>query len=155
MSTDGGLRQMFRAHFRDWQWTSIECGAVSPGTPDAEFCAPGGLSGWIEYKQTSGWKVKFQPLQIPWIHRRARLGGRVFVAVRRKRDYLYLIPGKDVLELEETGVKNFTPISGEGARNWDWAEVEDTLKCTIPELGENNCLLSRDKAGTPRVAQKA
>lgn len=127
MSTDGGLRTLFRTHFRDWQWTSIETGAVSPGTPDAEFCAPGGMSGWVEFKQTSGWKVTFQPLQVPWIHRRWRLGGRVFVAVRRKKDQLYVISGEHILELEERGVKDFVPISGAGARNWDWAEVEQTL----------------------------
>lgn len=129
MSIDGGLHALFKSHFKDWQWTRVESGSVSPGTPDVEFAAPGGLSGWIEYKQTSGWKVKFQPLQVPWIHRRARLGGRVFVAVRRKKDYLYLIPGQHVLELEDKGVKDFVPIAGIGARNWDWSEIEDTLKC--------------------------
>lgn len=127
MSTDGGLRTLFRTHFRDWQWTSIETGAVSPGTPDAEFCAPSGCAGWVEYKQTSGWKVTFQPLQVPWVHRRWRLGGRVFVAVRRKKDYLYVIPGEKILELEERGVRDFVPIQGVGARNWDWAEVERIL----------------------------
>lgn len=127
MSTDGGLRQLFRSKFRDWQWTSIETGAVSPGTPDAEFCTPDGISGWVECKKTSGWKIKFQPLQVPWIHRRHRLGGRVFVAVRRKTDELYVVPGEFILELAETGVKNFSPISGVGARNWDWSEVEKIL----------------------------
>ena len=127
MSTDGGLRQIFRTKFRDYQWTSIETGAVSPGTPDAEYCAPGGITGWVEFKQCSGWKVKFQPLQVPWIHRRARLGGRVFIAVRRKKDELYLISGADVLELDEKGVKNFVPITGVGSRNWDWNEVEQIL----------------------------
>lgn len=127
MSVDGGLRQIFRGKFRDWQWTSIETGAVSPGTPDAEFCAPGGTSGWVEFKQITGWKVTFQPLQVPWIHRRYRLGGRVFVAIRRKKDELYVIPGEHILELEDKGVKNFTPISGVGSRKWDWAEVEDIL----------------------------
>jgi hypothetical protein len=127
VSIDGGLRQIFRTKFRDYQWTSIETGAVSPGTPDAEYCAPGGLSGWVEFKKTSGWKVEFRPLQVPWIHRRARLGGRVFIAVRRKKDELYLISGADVLELEEKGVKNFVPIAGVGSRNWDWNEVEQIL----------------------------
>lgn len=127
MSSDGGLRQLFRSRFRDWHWTSIETGAVSPGTPDAEFCAPGGISGWVEFKKIDGWKITFQPLQVPWIHRRYRLGGRVFVAVRRKRDELYVIPGEHILELEERGVKNFVPITGVGARNWDWCEVEQIL----------------------------
>ena len=100
---------------------------VSPGTPDAEFCAPGGISGWVEFKQTSGWAVKFQPLQIPWIHRRARLGGRVFIAVRRKKDELYVIKGENILDLEEKGLRGFAPIEGIGARNWNFSEVSDIL----------------------------
>lgn len=127
MSTDGGLRQLFRRKFQEWHWTSIETGAVSPGTPDAEFCAPGGISGWCEFKQTSGWKVTFQPLQPAWIHRRARLGGRVFIVVRRKKDFLYVIPGDKVLDLEENGLKNYAPIEGVGARNWDFNEVCEIL----------------------------
>lgn len=127
MNTDGRLRTIFRGKFPDWQWTSVETGAVAPGTPDAEWCAPGGISGWIEFKQTAGWKVKFQPLQLPWIHRRARLGGRVFIAVRRKKDFLYIIPGSDILTLNDLGLKAFKPIDGEGARNWDWLEVENCL----------------------------
>jgi hypothetical protein len=127
VTTDGGLRPIFRKKFQDWHWTSIETGLVSPGTPDAEFCAPGGISGWIEFKQTSGWAIKFQPLQIPWIHRRARLGGRVFIAVRRKKDELFVIEGSRILELEEYGLKKFSPIEGIGARNWNWDEVESRL----------------------------
>jgi hypothetical protein len=127
MSLDGGLRQKFRSKIPEWQWTSVETGAVSPGLPDAEFCAPGGVSGWVEFKQTAGWKVTFQPLQIPWIHRRARLGGRVFVAIRRKKDELYIVPGSQILELEEHGVKGLTPVEGSGSRNWNWEEVKQIL----------------------------
>jgi len=83
--------------------------------------------GLVEFKQCSGWRVKFQPLQVPYIHRVSRLGGRVFIAVRRKKDELYLISGADVLELDEKGVKNFVPITGVGSRNWDWNEVEQIL----------------------------
>ena len=125
--SDGDLRRIFREKFPEWHWTSIETGAVSPGTPDAEFCNPQGTSGWIEYKKADHWKVYFQPLQIPWIHKRARMNGRVFVAVRRAKDSLYVIPGSRVLELEENGLKEFEPISGKGIRKWDWAEVERIL----------------------------
>ena len=125
--SDGDLRRIFRERFRDWQWTSIETGAVSPGTPDAEFCSPTGVSGWIEYKKADHWQVKFQPFQVPWIDRRARLNGRVFVAVRRAKDSLYIIPGSRVLELEDAGLREFTPIQGKGIRKWDWSEVERIL----------------------------
>ncbi len=127
MSTDGGLYSLFKKQTPDWMWSRLETGAVCPGIPDSLFVAPGGTMGLVEFKQCSGWRVRFQPLQIPFIHRVSRLGGRVFIAVRRKKDELYLIPGVDVLELEEKGVKNFVPIAGVGSRNWDWNEVEQRL----------------------------
>lgn len=125
--TDGGLRRIFRDKFPEWQWTSIETGAVSPGTPDAEYCAPNGISGWVEYKKADHWKVYFQRGQVPWIHRRARLGGRVFVIIRRAQDQLYVVSGDKVLDLEENGLRGFEPIPGEGIRKWDWKVVENIL----------------------------
>lgn len=88
--------------------------------------------GLVEFKQTSGWRVRFQPLQIPFIHRVSRLGGRVFVAVRRKKDELFVIEGSKILELEEFGLKKFSPIEGIGARNWNWDEVESRLLSKDP-----------------------
>lgn len=81
----------------------------------------------VEFKKTDGWKVTFQPTQIPFIIRWANMGGSVHVAVRRKDKYLYLIPGKDVLDLMNYGLKSFTPIDGEGVRNWNWEAVRQTL----------------------------
>ncbi|MDE2106255.1 MAG: hypothetical protein KGL39_54045 [Patescibacteria group bacterium] len=124
---DGGLRQKFREHFPLWQWTTVETGIVSPGTPDAEFCAPGGTSGWVEFKKTDGWKITFEPLQPAWIHKRARLGGRVFVAVVRKKTELFVLHGVEIARLVEEGVKGRQPINRIG-RSWDWAEVEKILR---------------------------
>jgi hypothetical protein len=121
------LYALFKKQTPDWMWSRLETGAVCPGIPDSLFVAPGGTMGLVEFKQCSGWRVRFQPLQIPFIHRVSRLGGRVFIAVRRKKDELYLISGADVLELDEKGVKNFVPITGVGSRNWDWNEVEQIL----------------------------
>jgi len=86
--SDGGLRVEFRHRMPTWQWTSIESPLTAPGAPDSEYCAPGGGQGWIEFKATHAWAVKFRPLQPGWISRRARLGGSVFVAVRRVREAL-------------------------------------------------------------------
>lgn len=130
---DGGLRRIFREKFPDWQWTAIESGAVSPGTPDVEYCAPDGISGWIEYKKSDHWKVYFQRGQVPWVHKRARLGGRVFIAIRRKQDELFLISGDRVLDIEEQGLRGFEPVCKNGIRNWNWKIVESIL------LGKENC----------------
>jgi hypothetical protein len=125
---DGGLRPLFRAHLPGWQLTAVETGATSPGTPDMEYCAPGGAQGWIENKMTRGWTVSFRPLQPGWISRRARLGGRVLVAVRRlsgPADELWLVDGGHVLTLQERGLRG-TPVLGRwagGPVGWDWGEV--------------------------------
>ena len=82
--------------------------------------------GLIEYKNTEGWKVVFQPLQPAYIYKCARLGGRVFVAVRRKGTELYLIPGMEVLDVAENGVKGREPIPRLG-RSWDFTTVKNIL----------------------------
>ena len=128
---DGGLRKLFKRKFSDWQWTAIETGEVSPGTPDAEYCAPGGITGWCEFKVAKYWKVTFQPLQPAWINRRARLGGRVFIVVKRAEKELYIIPGEDVLKLEESGLKEFSPVSEGEPKNWDWERVKTLLLRTL------------------------
>jgi hypothetical protein len=131
---DGDLRAIFREKFKTWQWSSVETGIVSPGIPDAEFCAPGGVSGWVEFKKTEGWKINFEPLQPSWIHKRVRLGGRVFVAVRRKVDELYVIPGTEILSLVDVGLKGRSPLCAGGRRKWDFKLVEQIL------LGDMGCL---------------
>lgn len=129
---DGGLRRIFRERFPLWHWTAIETGCVSPGAPDVEFCAPGGVSGWVEFKRVNGFKITFEPLQPGWIFKRARLGGRVFVAVRRKVDELHIIPGTEIVALTETGLKGRQPLTAGGLRSWDWKKVEQTLLGDYP-----------------------
>lgn len=76
--------------------------------PDAEYCAPRGpglegVCGWIEGKQTETTRVELRPEQVGWLLHRARVGGRVTVAVRQRyaagprrgpaRDALWLLDG--------------------------------------------------------------
>jgi hypothetical protein len=133
---DGGLRQLFRSRFPTWQWSAIETWTAA-GVPDSEYCTPGGAAGWIECKATSAWKVEFEPLQPAWIHRRARYGGRVWVAVRRLptakkfagTDELWLIPGIEVLKLALGGLKAMDAAQAfeGGPANWNWARIRTLL----------------------------
>ena len=123
---DGGLRALFRSKFPTWVWASLETGSVCPGIPDAYYCAPGGVSGFLEYKSTEGWKVIFQPLQPAWIHKHTRLGGRSGIIVKRKQTEIYLIPGEEIFQLAEEGVKGRVPVAKAG-NSWDWGEVEKFL----------------------------
>jgi hypothetical protein len=135
---DGGLRAEFRKRFAGWQWTSIETFTV-PGVPDSEFITPDGIQGWVEFKRTDAWKVTFEPFQPAWIDRRARYGGRVWVAVRRKTtakkhagaDQLWMVPGRDVLRLSHEGLRTFGfayQTETQGPASWDWAWVEGLLR---------------------------
>ena len=129
MSRDGRLAELFRDHLPEWQWSRIETGPVCPGVPDLEYCAPGGITGWIECKKTDGWRVYFTELQPSWLSRRARLGGRVTVAVRRKDKFLYMIQGLEILRLiEEKSLKGFQPLAGKEVREWDWEAIESNLR---------------------------
>lgn len=132
---DGGLRALFRAHMPGAQWTTVETGAVSRGVPDAEFCWPGAVQGWVEFKACrKGWAVRMRPEQIAWLSRRARYGGRCWIAVRRtdngNRDDLYLYRGALASEVAAMGCKlqAYSLMSQDGPSSWDWSIIEETLR---------------------------
>lgn len=149
--SDGDLRPIFRARVPPpVHWTSVETGGTGRGVPDSNFCADG-VEGWIEYKVTAGWSVTLRPEQIGWLTTRARHGGRVFVAVRRRceegprRDWaddLYLLEGAAARELREQGLRQFAVTKNAptarrqagllgvwsgGPSAWDWQAVRDVL----------------------------
>lgn len=130
MKTDGGLRPMFREKFPEWHWTSIETVTVN-GVPDAECCFDA-KQFWIEYKFTSAWAVVLRPEQIGWALRRARAGGRSFIAVRRtngRDDELYLFAGADAARLKAVGLRGVEPLGrfAGGPPGWNWNVVSDLL----------------------------
>lgn len=136
---DGGLRALFKDKFPDWFWQSVEIGAIGVGVPDTHFLAPGGISGWVEFKATDTMSVTFRPGQVPWIHRYGRLGGRACVAVRRRHgggprkgepvDELYIFGAGDVVRLAQEGLTGPTPrlVCRGGVRRWDWDAVRAVL----------------------------
>lgn len=135
MSIDGGLRKIFREKLPDIDWTSIETGGTGKGIPDSNGCKDG-HEFWVEYKLTSAWTVGLEPEQVGWITRRARFGGKVFVAVRRKTtagprkgravDELWLYRGADARELKTLGIKDGPPplhVSEGGPAKWNWNAI--------------------------------
>jgi hypothetical protein len=133
---DGGLHELLRRRLAGWQLTRIESMA-GPGVPDCEYCAPGGVSGWLEYKLTATWRVAFRPFQPAWLSRRAQLGGRAAVLVRRTPaarkhshlDELWLVDGKHAFDLQRLGLDRVPAIcAGDAVRRWDWAAVEAFLR---------------------------
>lgn len=127
------MRAVFKEHLKSWQFTPIETGAIVSGVPDAEYCAPGGVSGWIEFKYISTSKgtavnkaVGLRPAQVSWIDRRARLGGRAFIAIQRK-DELFLYSGVGVKELKRHGLASQLGLLYHGAGKWDWEAIRDAL----------------------------
>jgi len=130
---DGGLRQIFRSEFRPWQWSTIEVGATAGGIPDNEFCTPTGTQGWIEFKQTHIWYVQIKPLQVAWLMRRCRYGGRAWIGVRRWRnvdceDQLWLMKGDQAEALCREGLQGVHAYCWEGGPgNWNFKEIGDML----------------------------
>lgn len=131
--SDGDLRPLLRHYLPRVHWTTVESGALAPGTPDIEGCFRG-QSFWVENKWAMHWKIKIRPEQIGWHLRRARAGGRSFILTRRTRwergyeDELWLHPGGSAAVLAEGGLKCADPlhVSGGGPSNWDWDAV---LRC--------------------------
>lgn len=145
---DGGLRKMFREKIPEFMWTSIETGGTGRGVPDAEYCSPEGVSGWIEFKQTKGSAIKIAPEQIAWHARRARMGGRSYVIVRRwalqgprraSRDELWLLPGRSASKM----FAGLQPLLADpeclvwvgGPARWDWGNLKKVLTspCQLPQ----------------------
>jgi len=131
---DGGLRRLFRARLPG-DWSSVETGMSEPGVPDSNFCI-GGVEGWVEYKLVSGWAIRRTrtlPAQVGWHLRRARNGGRTFVAVRRapsSADELWLFPGAQFRLLAAGGLRGGADVLYRGIggpARWDWREVKKVL----------------------------
>lgn len=124
---DHGLRALFFENIPKAQWTAIETAPVSIGVPDSEY-AMQGVTGWIEFKYAKYWRVKFSSAeQIGWITRRSRLGGRVWIAVQRAEDELWMIPGSVVELLASDGLQSVCARSRTFFKPWNWSQVQDLL----------------------------
>lgn len=138
--SDGNLRTIFQKHLPEAHWQPVET-LVGRGIPDVEYCFPGGITGWIENKLTNGWTVDISPNQIAWAERRVRVGGRVFLAVRRQTnagprrgaatDELWLFNGSQSRQVSLTGLKApIQPIGcwPSGPSRWNWEAIRKILQ---------------------------
>ena len=137
--SDGELRKIFQNHLAvDCHWQAIESWSTGQGVPDVEYCFKGGYSGWIENKKTTATAVKFETIQPAWIERRVRMGGRVFVAIRRMQtagprteacDELYLYHGRHVRAIVGSGVAapGLSLFGRGGPSKWPWDRIRQLL----------------------------
>ncbi len=127
-TTDHGLRAEFFKNIPSAQWTAIETAPVSIGVPDSEYAFSGGVTGWIEFKYARHWKFKFSSVeQIGWIARRARLGGRVWIAVKRGETELWMVPGSFVEQLADDGLQAVASQAHVFIKPWEWSQIQDLL----------------------------
>jgi hypothetical protein len=133
--SDGGLHKLFAQYVPDSHWQRIETGGIARGVPDLNGCRSG-VEVWIENKLTTGWTVKVRPAQVGWLERRARAGGRCFVAVRQtspgtslRRDDLWLLspwaarPLIDGARLSDLDPAHVHGHWGRPPARWDWSEI--------------------------------
>lgn len=136
---DDGLRAIIRRNLNGWHWCTVETGGTQSGVPDLEGCKEG-IAAWVECKSTSGWAVRMRPFQIGWHLQRARVGGRSFVAIRRRCpagprrgravDELWLVAGCHAGVLSEKGLRE-VPVLGiwpDGPESWKWGQVDALLR---------------------------
>lgn len=115
---DDGMRALFKKNLPEFHWVPVETWALNAGVPDVEFCAPNGVSGWVEFKcyGKKGQIPALKPSQIGWIDRRIRVKGRVFIGVK-KGENLFLAPGERARDFLDALMG---PLS--------WAEIREHLR---------------------------
>ncbi len=120
MARENVLWRWFKHGVKDLRDLDIERveNGVARGTPDVDGCW-GSVAFKIELKRValtkSGvLKVKFQPMQIPWLKRRWRAGGNVWVMLAVGEGHAvarYLVRGCDTACLEDTTIREIEEIS--------------------------------------------
>ena len=128
---DGNLRGLFRDHLPQVHWQSIESGMTGRGIPDTNGCCQG-QEFWIEFKENKHWVVALRPEQIGWMLQRTRAGGRVFVALRRAVNELWLLDGAAAKDLRDLGLRRCPSsavlgVYSGGPRAWDWGDILNHL----------------------------
>lgn len=141
---DGGLGEVLlpRLRARGWLVQRVETGGTGRGIADSWWCAPGGVSGWLELKgQASRGAVALRPEQVAWLSGVRRRGGRADVAVRLLHhggprrgppcDELWLLRG-DPRDIRLGGTSSATApwvlgCWGGGPSGWDCDAVAEML----------------------------
>jgi hypothetical protein len=128
MAVDAGLRQIIRERLPQFDIVTIELGAVGAGAPDVNYCHAG-IEGWIECKRADHWRATIRPVQVGWAERRLDFGGRVYVAVRRTEDELWLLQGCMIRRLcsERLDEVPWPGAWSGGPARRDWKEVARIL----------------------------
>jgi Holliday junction resolvase len=123
VSTDGGLRKMFRKRLPGVHWTTIETGIVERGVPDMHGTWKG-KSFWIENKRARGLEISLRPSQIGWLLRNARSGGTAFIAVRKGKT-LWLLYGGYARTLARKGLRKVprAALAGCWPAPWPWPAI--------------------------------
>lgn len=130
---DDGLRRLFQDHLPRVHWQPIESWMTGAGIPDLNGCSDA-AEFWVECKATRAYAVKMKAEQVGWALHRRRVGGRAFIAVRRriskkKIDELYLHDGLFAREVKAVGIR--APRLGSwqgGPGRWAWVEVLALLR---------------------------
>lgn len=136
--SDGNLRMIFQKNLPQFHWQAIETGQTGRGIPDVNGCKDG-KEFWIEFKQTTGWKIAIRPEQVAWIEQRERHGGQVFVIIRRQSpagprkgpadDDLYIYEGRSVRSLLARGLEVHPfKFYENGPSKWPWDEIALVLQ---------------------------
>lgn len=133
MTVDAGLRQIFRERLPRFDWCTVEMGVTSRGVPDSNYCCEG-VEGWIECKQAKHWRTVIRPEQIGWAERRIDHGGKVFCAVRRARDELWLYHGSQMRYLLKQRLDECLTLGHweGGPAAWNWHRISQTLTSYRP-----------------------
>jgi len=119
---------LFRSRTSPFYWDTIEAWNKS-GIADASgVCLDPRIEVWVEFKVTYNikGKLKFKPMQPPWLMQRRRRGSNVYVAVRHYK-WIHLYDGLQALALSKNGIIGVpTLLSIE--MPWSWSHMVHQLQ---------------------------
>lgn len=144
--SEQGMRQKVVKALAKLNAMSVENPAL-PGTPDVNYA-----EGWIELKWLRAWPsgedtpVRFDhwtPQQRLWHLRRRKVGGRSWVLVQCRREWLLLDGADAALHLNSSTRSELCALS---ANHWPNGLVEEELREWVSRTQRNFSLTAADVA---------
>lgn len=134
MASESSMRARVTRALRSLDAIAVENG-VMPGTPDVEF-----IGGWVELKSASNWParpdsclrvVHFNAEQRAWLRRRVRRGGKAWLLLRVRMEWLLF---RGDVAADTLGLATRSQLVSSAVRHWPRTPNDEELLMAFREV---------------------